>query len=279
MGNYQISLRILFTALLFFIFSSSSYAQFYTLKKTPLSFPSFDFKFIHAVQDDNMFTSKYTQAVYSGVYDLDFNIPVSKSINLNFVLPVSVFKYTDVDGDTDIGNIGIGIQTKKQISEIRKLNFTLTLFLPTSPTEFATANFSSIFVNYYDIQKYMPNSVGLYFNSENRWDFSDGHILKVDAGTQFLIPTAKNGEMELLLHYGVGGGAAIGDFTALLEFSGIAILTANIDSFSDRLFNTFSFGLNYRGFSVKPGVFYKIYFNEMIPFNSAFGFNIQFDFP
>ena len=279
MENHQINLRLFFTATLILILSASNNAQFFILKKSPLNSASVDLKFTHPVLKNNDLLNQYDQAIYSGSYDFDVSIPVSNSLNINILIPVSLIKNWNADSETDIGNIYLGVQTKNQFSKIRSLRFSVGLFLPTASRETFLNNFSSYLINRYDPQKYFPNAFTLYLNWENRWDFRKGHIIKIDVGGQGIVGVLGSG--DVLFHYGFGGGFAFRDFLVLAEIAGIAVINSNSISFSDRFSNALSIGLNYGGHFIKPGIFYKFHLDDWTSDldSGAFGFNIQFDFP
>jgi len=213
----------------------------------------------------------FEHSTFSGTYDLLFNIPISKKLNLVGDLP---FIYTDyeakfrIDGfnynynfdKSGLGNIFIGLQLKPEELKNRMSFVTVGLNLPTANED---AAFSGIFYNYYKFEKYLSKTLGLYFNYAYHKIRNQGFYYGLEFGPNILVPTGDSrANTEILVHYGLSLGVQSKKIILNAELTGIGIVTASTDNFSDRLVNMLSFGSQWDGNFIIPKIFYKIYLKE-----------------
>jgi hypothetical protein len=261
---------ILFSLIFILSFQPQTSAQSFIIKDVPQKNFSIDFRFLHP-----FYKSPNELSALSGTYDLNISIPVEGKWNINTLIPIVVFNnkidqkyyyYNYEYSKTAIGNIYLGLQSKDSASSNVGRNFSFGVFLPTaSKNELSSANFFGFFTNYYDMQKYLPETIALYSNIAFRWSSENGLRFGLDVGPQYLISISDkgSGRNNFLLHYGLSGGIGIEDFVIKSEFTGILILTGDAQDFSDRFINFLSLGLSYTNFVVKPSIFYQFNFHEL----------------
>jgi len=135
---------------------SAQTLDFQTIPNNRMQF-SFSFK-------KTFYSTNRDMSTFSGVYQLNANIPVSSKLNIIGNIPYINTSF-DIDypfghysySRSGLGNIFIGLQTKPQIMESRRSTYTFGLFLP-------TASLNGALSDYYYFSKYIPNSLGLHFN-------------------------------------------------------------------------------------------------------------------
>jgi len=179
-------------------------------------------------------------------------------ISTKYEIDYGLIKYKyDKSG---FGNIFIGAQTNPGIMDNGKSIISFGLFLPTAEEQIA---YNGLYINYYDIQKYIPNSLGLYFNYAYFKVNNEGFNYGLEVGPNVLIPTeGKNSEAELFIHYGVNAGYQVNKLLFNAEFFGIAIISQQVDNFGDRLINLLGFGAQWKESRITPKIFYRIYLRE-----------------
>ncbi len=267
-------LNFLFLALFLLLFQSQSLPQSFLIKDVPQENFSADLRFIHPFYNTS---SESDLSALSGTYDLNISVPVGGKWNINLAFPVVVYKYKVEnqlyyynDGfeynKNILGNIFLGLQTRDSTASNIGRNFCFGIFLPTAnKNEFGSTNFFGLLTNYYDFQKYLPETVSLYSNLAFRWYMENGLRFGLDVGPQYLINISSmgSGGNDFFLHFGLSGGFGINDFVFKSELAGIFILTGEAQDFSDRFFNFLSLGLSYTNFVVIPSIFYQFNFHEL----------------
>ena len=208
-------------------------------------------------------------STFSGVYQLYLDIPVSSKLNIVGSIPLIVTSYSINYGfgeynysENGLGNVFLGIQTNPESIDNRKNIFTFGLYLPTASEK---ASFNGATADYYYIGKYIPNSLGIYFNYAFHKLNIEGFKYGFEIGPNLMIPTKGNGaETEFLAHYGITGGYQIKQLTLSLEFVGVVVISEDIQNFEDRFVNMLNIGAQWDGGIVKPMIYYKYYLREEI---------------
>lgn len=269
MNLFQI---ILLTLIYSLTFHPRLLSQSFIVKDVPQKNISVDFRIIHP-----FYTSPNELNTLSGTYDLNLSIPLRGKWNINTLFPLVVYKnkieeqfyyynYSHTYDKTALGNIYLGLQTIDSTSPDVGRNFSFGVFLPTSSkTESYNANYFGLLTNYYDLQKYLPETIALYSNIAFRWYLENGIRFGLDVGPQYLINISERGSggNDFFLHYGISAGVDINDFIIKSEFVGILILTGGAENFADSFINFLSLGLGYTNFVVKPSIFYQFNLHEM----------------
>ena len=204
----------------------------------------------------------------SGEYQLSVNIPLSSKLNIIGKIPFINTSF-DVDYGFDhfsysrngLGNIFIGLQTKPVVMESQRSIVTFGLFLPTADKEASYYGFST---DYYGIQKFVPNSFGIYFNYAYHKIKDEGFNYGFEIGPNVFIATEEGSGTELFMHYGVNTGYQINKLLLNIELLGIAIVSENIEEFGDRFVHTLDFGAQWKEIMVTPKIYYKIYLKEKL---------------
>jgi hypothetical protein len=209
----------------------------------------------------------------SGVYQLNFNIPISSDLNIIGDIPYVITNYEFNLGffgvyrysENGFGNVFIGLQTKPELVENEKSIFTFGLFLPTASKE---ASFDGLTADSYYFPKYYPNAFSLYFNYAYHQINSEGLNYGLELGPNVLIPTKENNSgAEFFIHYGLMGGYQINRLLLSLEFVGYGILSEEVENFGDRFINMVNIGAQWKDATVTPTIYYKIYLRDEIRHN------------
>ena len=267
--------------LLFLIPLNIIFAQTLNLQMIPREKKQFGFSF-----DRQIYDSDISLSTLSGVYQLYVNLPVSAKFNIIGNLPFVNTSY-EVDygfgkynyDKNGLGNLFIGMQTNPEIIDNKRSIITFGIFLPTADEK---ASSGGVLTNYYDIQKYFANTLGLYFNYAYQHINRNGINFGLEIGPNIIIPTKDEGsETEAFLHYGVGLGYQIEKILVSAEFLGIGIVTQDVDNFEDRLIHSLNFGGQWKGETITPKIYYRIYlkeeFRKTIDGVWGFGINISID--
>ena len=259
------SVKIKVIYLLMFLSINVCLAQTINLQTMPDTTKQFGFSF-----DKTFFSNKYYKMnAFSGVYQIYFNIPISSKINL-----VSSIPYINANYEVDnywgkytyekkgFGNIFIGIQTNKKIINNSISFFSAGVFLPTAEETIAL---NGLYSNYYDIQKFIPNSLGLYLNYANHRIIAESFNFAFEVGPNFILPIGDNSsDGEIFVHYGLNAGFKVERLSFNVELLGIFILSEDTEDITDRFVNMFNLGAQWKGEVVSPKIFYKIYLKDEI---------------
>jgi hypothetical protein len=201
-------------------------------------------------------------SAFSGIYDLYANIPVRSNLNIVSSLPYSTYA-DDEESESEVGNLYIGLQMRQASHKNKSSIISFGAFLPTAGEDDFSINFLSALANYYQLEKYLPNTLTIYGNYSHHIVQSRGGLVNFEIGPNILIPTKDDDdETELLMHYGISGGFQFTNFAVLAELVGLVIISEDVDDFSDRFIHTLAFGGQWTGSAVRPGIFYKIYLKE-----------------
>ncbi len=263
-------MKISFRSFLFCsIFISQNFisAQTLGLKAIPTDEMQFGFNF------NKSFYSHYDNvSAFSGLFELNWNIPLSSKLNIVGEIPYintnyetnysfGNYNYNFKYSRNGIGNIFVGMQTKSADDESKSIA-TFGIYLPTADEE---AAYTALFSNYYDIQKFVPKSFGLYFNYAHHKIFEGGFRYGFEFGPNIIIPTESGySETELFIHYAGTVGYQVNKLQVNIEFLGIGILTQSVDNFWDRLIHQFGIGAFWKESFITPKIFYRIYLRDEI---------------
>ncbi len=238
-------------------------AQTFNLQNIPSEKIQFGLRF-----DKAFYSQNYNFSSLSGVYDIDINIPLSSKLNLIASVPyiytsyqVDYFVESGEYKEDGLGNIFVGLQTKPGFPEVNRSIISFGVFFPTADDE---AAYAGTFVNFYNLLKFLPNSLGFYFNYAYHKMPGNGFHYGFEAGPNILIPTKSDRQMELYLHYGATGGYQIESILFKAELIGIAIISEETESFSDRFVHLLNFGFHLKADAISPKIFYAIYLKDSI---------------
>ena len=224
------------------------------------------------IYDKAFYSTDYTDykmSTLSGVYQLNANIPITSKLNIigNIPYVITNFEINFVGfgqsfSENGIGNIFIGLQTNSKLVNNKKSIFTFGLYLPTCSENGAVWG---LLADDYHFPKYLPNSFSIYFNYAYHKINTQGFNYGLELGPDLLIPTKSNyNKTELYIHYGVIGGYQINKLLFSLEFLGFGIITEHVDNFGDRFINMVNIGAQWKGTTITPKIFYKIYLRDEI---------------
>ncbi len=218
--------------------------------------------------DKPFYGRDYDESLLNGIYELQFNVPLSLKFNLIGNIPFinsnydrELYFWKLKKEETGFGNIFIGLQTKPDILKNNRSIISFGLYLPTAERDVA---FDGIFVNYYNPEQFIPDLFGLYFNYAYYRNYNSGISYGLEVGPNVLISTQDKGGNELLMHYGLNTSYQIDKFLISFEYLGNMIVSANAENFTDRLIHQLNFGAMWRAGIVSPKVYYRFYLREAL---------------
>ena len=214
------------------------------------------------------YSNDVDMAVLAGVYNANVNIPVSSGLNIIGSIP---FIYTSYErsflgfkfdySEQGLGNIFIGIQTNSQKVNNRKSVFSFGLSVPTASDKITASEY---FSDYYNFRQFFNDAWGIYGNYAYHNLSPQGLVYSIEAGPDFILfeEKASKSDMEAFLHFGISAGYKFNKILVSSEFTGIMIVTEDVDNFTDRFVNQFSLGLQWLGKSFTPKLYYRLFVND-----------------
>jgi len=229
---------------------------------TPSESNQFAFSF-----DKPFYNGEDNTSTLTGIYQLYCDVPISSKFNIVGNIPfINISNELDENyynysfSENGVGNIFIGLQTRPEFSEIGMSSISFGILLPTADEDVSV---NGVFINYSDILKFIPNSLGLYFNYAFYKKSEDGFNYGLEIGPNILFPTEGQGrDEEILVHYAAGAGFRKEIFEINAEFLGIGIVTDDDDDLNERLIHQLSIGTILHFENVSPKLFYRFYIND-----------------
>ncbi len=262
MGKIKMMVSLLFVIMIFAF--NILYAQKLEFQLISSDQKQFGFSFNKVFYSDNL-----NMSTFSGVYQLFLDIPVSSKFNIIGTIPYITTSYHNLGffGSYDysasgFGNLFVGLQTNNKAVDYKKSVYSFGLYLPTA-SERAAPN--GLLANYYYLTKYLPNTLGIYFNYAFHKTEPEGFNYGLEIGPDVLIPVGdNNSDGELFAHFGLLGSFRINKFMLNAEFVGVAIITQDVDTFGDRFVNMVNVGAQWNESVVTPMIYYKFYLRDDI---------------
>jgi len=250
-------------ALTFFAFNFL-YSQTFDLQYIPKDEKQFGLSYYRTFYKNSPYISTSTS-----VYQLYLDVSVGSKLNLIGDIPYISTSYSANYGFSEgsyyangLGNIFIGLQSNLSSGENSKNIITFGLYLPTASED---ASYNGMVSDFYYMSKYIPNSIGIYFNYAFHKRNMEGLDYGLEIGPNIISPTKRNNATtEFFAHYGIITGYRIDQFSLNLEFVGNVIISGEIQEFSDRFINILNIGAQWMGPTVTPKIFYKIYLRDTI---------------
>jgi len=220
----------------------------------------------------------------SGVYDFSVSIPVGSNMNFEASLPFVTIGSSGCNGGTcndtesSIGNIYIGVRHRLKSTAEKGTSIALGVFLPTTPEDKFSTVMMGWYADYYEFQKFFPNTLTIYGNVSHHLIKENGLMFNMEIGPNLSIPSGDNdGETELFAHYGLSAGYRTHGIVFKVELAGLAIVTEEAEHFGDRFTHFLVFGVQWNRGSIRPGLFYKLYLNEgwRESLNGVFGIKLD----
>jgi len=196
-------------------------------------------------------------STFSGAYDFWVNVPVSGGLNLVAAIPVNAMSADGLDGQTAVGDVYVGIQTRSA-SPDRSTTFSLGVNLPTASEDDFFAAILGLNTNFHEFRRSLPDVLTIYTNFAHQIRPSTGPLFGFEIGPEVLIPTEDGGDAEVFAHYGVKGGVQLSNVALFAELLGIAIISEDVEDFGDRFNHSIDFGAQMTGYTVNPGIFYLL---------------------
>jgi hypothetical protein len=192
--------------------------------------------------------SKWT--FLSGTYELRFDIDSGDDLNFQAAIPYSIVKYEGYgDIHTNLGNIYAGVAHCLS----RRGNATSALlygvYVPTLDECFVSGR-----SHFQEPPIYLSQTISLAMSYRYHRTTPGGFVYGLDLGPDLVLP--KNGDPEIIAHYGFSGGLLVRDVVLLTEFYGIMWLDPNLRDLSDEFWNhSITLGAEFRSGSFRPAVF------------------------
>ncbi|QQS37770.1 MAG: hypothetical protein IPM56_07425 [Ignavibacteriales bacterium] len=206
-------------------------------------------------------------SILSGSYKLNFSVPVSDKINVIAILPFSAISYEFGSGiyaaeysESGLGNVFLGIQTKPVMPDVANSFITAGIYLPTAEKKIA---FTGLMSNYYDLQAYIPDAIGIYGNYAYHRIEEHGPSYGIEFGPNLILGVGDyNSETDFFVHYGGVAGYSFNRVGINFELLGVLLLTSDPENFGDRFVHMVNLGAHWKGEVFIPKIFYKIYLRE-----------------
>lgn len=247
-------------------------AQSLKFQSMPRDVPQYAIRFLRPNFDGDDDLS-----LLSGCYDLTFNIPATSSLNVTGSIPYCAFSGYG-ESETGFGNLYIGIQTRDQMERNEGRSLEAGLYLPTSANDNYALQFMGTYTNFYEMHKYLPNTLTVAGNFAFVDRGSEGTFFGFELGPNIWIPTeGHNRDTEILLHYGVRAGIGVDAVTLQAEWTGAAILSEDADSFDERTVHALAVGLSVHTAGIVPSVFYETYLDDDLGdfMDNVLGFKLE----
>ena len=248
--------------LVLYVFVNSVAAQTFLFQSLPGANPRLGFRYLHPffnLQDLDL-------SRWSGVYELSWNTPVSREINLVFAIPYMIMNFETIGyeySESGVGNIYIGMQYHQAIHATESANTGLGVFIPTASDHVGLQTWGlsqlSALTDNHQFQKYVPDLVTFHANVARHSLIRGGLFFGVQTGAYVTVPTEDEGDTEFFMHYGLSGGIQLRDAAIFAELLGLVIATEDDLDLSERFDHEVAFGIQWlRGL----GVFYKLYLDD-----------------
>jgi hypothetical protein len=219
-------------------------------------------------------------STFSGTYDLWVNAPIGGSrLNLVGAVPFNAFSAEGVDGESGIGNIYLGAQTRLGNSADMGMNISLGVYLPTASEKKEDAHFLGLVANFHELQRSLPEVLTIYGNFAYHYRQINRGMFSFEIGPQLLVPTGDlSGDAELFGHYGFAGGFPLANVAFFAELLGVFIISEDVEDFGDRFNYSLALGAHLTSAQIRPGLFYVLpldqYFNN--PLDGTLGLKVDF---
>lgn len=252
-------MKSVFAGIFIFLLPFIVFGQTFLLENIPSIRTRLGFRYLRPEFKNGMDLS-----TLSGVYDFSLSIPVGSRLNLVGSLPLSIVNITGAENEGSIGNIYVGLQSRLKSRRQNVISLSLGVFLPSMSESNYGAAYVGIYSDYYEVQKFIPKLLTLYGNLAYHRIKPYGFLFGFEVGPNIMIPTENDSgdETEVYIHYGLSCGYRFDYIDIRAEFTGIGIVTENIDDFGDRFVNALTFGILWNRSFLRPGIFYKIYLRK-----------------
>jgi hypothetical protein len=250
------SLKVFISILIAMIFSEGIHAQQFNLSPAP-----FDGKMSIGLKVNKPIFKKTEYGNYysgaSGIYKVYGYFTLKNNWQINTEVPLVISSSADYD-ETGLGNIYVEILKALNTSSSTWLAF--GVYLPTIGKENYDREWIGILSDPYHFVQYME---GISISSTFGYNLADkpGPVFGADIGPDLYIPTFEEGDVELLLHYGIKAGYRFNSVATWAELNGIMILTEE-GSLADRWINQMNLGAQWSQGIFRPGIFYGIHLDK-----------------
>jgi len=259
--------------ILIVILVHSAQAQSFKFQNMPQDQTQYEIRFLKPNFDGDADLSFFT-----GVYDLTINVPATPTVNVVLSVPYGNYSY-EGESESGIGNLYVGIQNRAMMDHGSGTSYALGLFLPTTSENDVIVQSVGIYTNAYEWQKFIPNTLTVYGNFSYIKKQANGPLFGIEFGPNVWIPTedGDSRDTDFLLHYGVKAGLGAGKVTFLAEFTGVAILTGDADSFDERTLHALAVGARLNLDSVAPSIFYEAPLDDDLSYilDNVIGFKLE----
>jgi hypothetical protein len=203
------------------------------------------------------FSGDSRQSLLAGTYDLAVTTPLGSQISAIVSLPFNRFAVEDGISENSVGNLYLGIQAGR-VTAGRARDFSFGIYLPTASEDKPFAAGIGTIANLHELQRSLPNLLTLYGNFAFRCFKENGAFFGIEFGPQWSVVTVNGSPSDLYAHYGIRSGIQFAEVAVFAELVGIAIVTEDLNKFSDHFVHSLDFGIQLILSKVRPGVFYAI---------------------
>lgn len=192
--------------------------------------------------------------LFTGYHELQAQIPLSERFCLVTSLPVARVFAGYEPHRTLLGNVYLGINQRTSPGGPA---VSAGLFLPTAGDSHRQEGLVAVLSDPHHFQRFYPDLLTLHLGVAQEFTTRDGLYVRGELGPDVWLPVGDNtgGDAELLVRYGLGIGLSGARWSGGAELVGWVIATSEDASFSESSSHMVSFGVEYRGDAVTPGVF------------------------
>lgn len=253
-------------ALLSLVICQRTDAQSFVMHPSPESNSRVSLRFLRRSTDG------LERTFLSGTYELLFDIVSKGNLNFQAAIPFSVVKYEGHNARTGLGNIYAGVARRLSQGGDVTSAILYGVYIPTLDSH------SSVYTTHYqEPPTYLNQTISLAVSYRYHRFMAGGFIYGLDIGPDLALP--KNGDPEVIIHYGLSGGFRLNALALLAEFYGIMWLDECRRDLGNEFWNhSISLGAGLKSGSFRPAIFYQMRLDEELGDGSNGVLGIQCEF-
>jgi len=234
---------------------SSAYCQYFNLE--PQGNPQ---KLIGLKINNPLFKSMdngYQVSSLSGIYTVYGLFNLKNNWSIYSEIPIIIAK-NDYEKENGLGNVLIVL--RKALNENRSSQISFGAYLPTFGKEKYLKQEIGILSNIYRLPQFIEG-VTVYGNFSHCLPEEKKGLFGFEIGPDIAIPTGE-GDVELLLHFGIKGGYRFSKVLLWSEFNSITVITESGLDIDEMIQSQLLFGGQLDLGKIDPGIFYTIPLKE-----------------
>jgi hypothetical protein len=262
------------TAAIILLIPLSAAAQGFLLENIPFGRATLGVRFMHPT-----LTEDSSATFLSGVYEFSVGIPLYRRVNLIATMPFATLRQDRGKGDSSVGNVFAGFQYRLRRSRSNRSALSFGVLLPTASSKRFASNAMGQLTHFYKFIQFLPDTWGIRANFSYHHSAREGLLYGFEIGPDIEIPTNKDSlrDTEYYIHYGLTAGYRFRSVSFKAEFLGIALLSEDVDKFSDRVIQSLVIGIRWERRFLRPGIFYKLELKKELrdEISSVFGISLD----